>query len=78
MLEEECDRLNEVFFHYIQTKRPFVVMKYAMTMDGKIATYTGASKWITSETARAHVQEQRHKYTAIMVGVGTVLQIIPC
>ena len=45
----------------------------AMTMDGKIATYTGASKWITSETARAHVQEQRHKYTAIMVGVGTVL-----
>ena len=73
MLEEECDRLNEVFFHYIQTKRPFVVMKYAMTMDGKIATYTGASKWITSETARAHVQEQRHKYTAIMVGVGTVL-----
>ena len=61
------------FFHYIQTKRPFVVMKYAMTMDGKIATYTGASKWITSETARAHVQEQRHKYTAIMVGVGTVL-----
>lgn len=73
MLEKECDRLNEVFFHYIQTKRPFVVMKYAMTMDGKIATYTGASKWITSETARAHVQEQRHKYTAIMVGVGTVL-----
>lgn len=65
MLEEECDRLNEVFFHYIQTKRPFVVMKYAMTMDGKIATYTGASKWITSETARAHVQEQRHKYTAL-------------
>ena len=65
--------MNEVFFHYIQTKRPFVVMKYAMTMDGKIATYTGASKWITSETARAHVQEQRHKYTAIMVGVGTVL-----
>ena len=70
MLEEECDRLNEVFFHYIQTKRPFVVMKYAMTMDGKIATYTGASKWITSETARAHVQEQRHKYNCNHGGCG--------
>lgn len=73
ILQAECDRLNEVFFHYIQTKRPFVVMKYAMTMDGKIAAYTGLSKWITSEAARAHVQAQRHKYTAIMAGVGTVL-----
>ena len=73
ILKDECDKLNEVFFHYITNKTPYVVMKYAMTMDGKIATYTGASKWITSETARAHVQEQRHKYTAIMVGVGTVL-----
>lgn len=73
ILQEECDRLNEVFFHYIQTKRPFVVMKYAMTMDGKIATCTGRSKWITAEAARSHVQEQRHRYTAIMVGVGTVL-----
>ena len=73
VLQEECDQLNEVFFHYIQTGTPFVVMKYAMTMDGKIATYTGASKWITGEKARAHVQEQRHRYSAIMVGVGTVL-----
>ena len=73
MLEEECDRLNEVFFHYIQTKRPFVVMKYAMTMDGKIATYTGASRWVTGEAARMHVQKQRLKYTGIMAGVGTVL-----
>lgn len=73
VLREECDRLNEVFFHYIQTKKPFVVMKYAMTMDGKIAAYTGASKWITGEDARNHVQHQRHRYTAIMVGVGTVL-----
>lgn len=71
--EEECNRLNEVFFHYIQTKRPFVVMKYAMTMDGKIAAYTGASKWITGETARQHVQQQRSRYRAIMAGVGTVL-----
>ncbi len=73
VLRAECDRLNEVFFHYITTKRPFVVMKYAMTMDGKIATYTGASKWVTGEAARAHVQQQRHRYTAIMAGVGTVL-----
>ncbi len=73
VLREECDKLNEIFFHYIQTKRPFVVMKYAMTMDGKIAAYTGASKWVTGEEARAHVQEQRHRCAAIMVGVGTVL-----
>ncbi len=73
VLQEECDRFNEVFFHYMRTKRPFVVMKYAMTLDGKIAAYTGASKWITGEAARGHVQEQRHRYTAIMVGVGTVL-----
>lgn len=73
VLREECDKLNEVFFHYIQTKRPFVVMKYAMTMDGKIAAFTGVSKWITGETARNHVQRQRHRYSGIMVGVGTVL-----
>lgn len=73
ILRQECDRLNEVFFHYIQTKRPFVVMKYAMTLDGKIAAYTGASRWITGKTARNHVQKQRHRYSAIMVGVGTVL-----
>ena len=48
-------------------------MKYAMTMDGKIATVTGASKWITSEAARADVQQQRHRFSGIMVGVGTIL-----
>ena len=73
VLREECDRLNEVFFHFIQTRTPFVVMKYAMTMDGKIAAYTGDSKWITGESARNHVQQQRHRYTAIMAGIGTVL-----
>ena len=72
-LQGECDRLNEVFFHYIQTKRPFVVLKYAMTLDGKIAAPTGASQWITGEAARNHVQQQRHRYRGIMVGVGTVL-----
>lgn len=73
VLQEECDQLNAVFFHYIRTRLPYVVMKYAMTLDGKIATTTGASKWITGEEARNHVQQQRHKYTAIMVGVETVL-----
>ncbi len=73
ILRDDCDKLNEVFFHYIQTKRPFVVMKYAMTLDGKIAAYTGKSKWITGEAARSHVQAQRHRYTAIMAGIGTVL-----
>lgn len=72
VLKEECDKLNEVFFHFIKTKLPFVVMKYAMTMDGKIATHTGASKWITGEAARNHVHKQRNRYSAIMAGVGTV------
>lgn len=73
VLREACDQFNEVFFYYIQTRQPFVVMKYAMTMDGKIAAYTGDSKWITGEAARNHVQQQRHRYTAIMAGIGTVL-----
>lgn len=73
VLEDACDRLNEVFFHYIRTGRPYVAMKYAMTLDGKIATFTGASKWITGETARRHVAGLRHRYSAIMVGVETVL-----
>lgn len=72
-LKEECDELNDVFFHYITTKTPYVVMKYAMTADGKIATYTGASKWITGEEARKQVQHMRHHYMGIMVGIGTVL-----
>lgn len=77
VLQEDCKQLNEVFFHYVKTGCPFVVMKYAMTLDGKIAAYTGASKWITGETARNHVQEQRHRYSAIMVGAGTVLSDDP-
>lgn len=77
VLEEECKRINEVFFHYITTKRPYVVMKYAMTMDGKIATVTGKSKWITGEIARRNVHKDRNKYFAIMVGTGTVISDDP-
>lgn len=72
-LKEECDALNDIFFHYIKNKRPYVLMKYAMTADGKIATSTGKSKWITSALAREYVQEIRHKYMGIMAGIGTVL-----
>ena len=73
VLKEECDALNPVFFHFIQTKRPYVVIKYAMTMDGKIATRTGDSQWITGDAARQRVHQDRHRYSAIMAGVGTVL-----
>ncbi len=73
VLKAECDALNAVFFHFIRTGMPYVVMKYAMTMDGKIATRTGASQWITGEMARKRVHQDRHRHSAIMVGVGTVL-----
>ena len=73
VLAEECRALNHVFFHFIQTGKPYVVLKYAMTLDGKLAAYTGASQWITGEAARRHVHTQRNRYRAIMVGVGTVL-----
>ena len=58
-MRDKCDELNPIFFHYITTKTPYVVMKYAMTLDGKIATKTGASKWITQEAARREVQYMR-------------------
>ncbi len=73
VLEDKCQQLNEVFFHYIRHKTPFVVIKYAMTIDGKTATVTGKSQWITGEAARRHVHGLRHRYSAIMVGVGTVI-----
>lgn len=73
VLDQECRALNHVFFHFIQTGRPYVVLKYAMTLDGKLAAYTGASQWITGEQARRHVHTQRNRYRAILVGVGTVL-----
>lgn len=72
-MREECDRLNPVFFRYITTGLPYVVMKYAMTADGKIATKTGASKWITGKKAREEVHRMRSRYMGIMVGIGTVL-----
>ena len=73
VLREECDRINEGFFHYITTGTPFVTFKYAMTADGKIATVSGKSKWISSEPAREEVHMMRHENAGIMVGIGTVL-----
>jgi len=73
VLRDECNAINEIFFHFIQTNTPYVVMKYAMTLDGKIAAWTGESKWITGEEARAHVHALRGRLFGIMCGVGTVL-----
>lgn len=70
---EACDEINPVFFHYITKKRPYVVMKYAMTLDGRIATRSGKSKWITGAKAREHVHQLRSRYAAILCGIGTVL-----
>lgn len=74
---EACDAVNPVFFHYITKKTPYVAMKYAMTADGKIATKSGASKWITGQKAREHVQSLRHRYMGIMAGIGTVVKDNP-
>jgi len=73
LLEADARRLNEPFFHFMRTRRPFVVMKTAMTMDGKIATPSGHSQWISGEVSREHVHELRATYAGVMVGIGTVL-----
>lgn len=72
-MKDECDRLNPVFFHYITTGLPYVTMKYAMTLDGKTATKTGASRWISGPSFLKEVHRMRHENMAIMVGIGTVL-----
>ncbi|HEY9724740.1 MAG TPA: bifunctional diaminohydroxyphosphoribosylaminopyrimidine deaminase/5-amino-6-(5-phosphoribosylamino)uracil reductase RibD, partial [Oscillatoriaceae cyanobacterium] len=77
VLPQEATRLNESFFKYIRTKRPFVAIKTGMSLDGKIATASGESQWITSEESRGHVQLLRATYDAIMVGVNTIVQDNP-
>jgi len=75
--EAEARQLNEVFIKYIQTQKPFVILKCAATLDGQIATRTGDSKWVTGKLARMHVHAVRNIVDAIMVGVGTVRQDDP-
>lgn len=70
---KQCDAINDIFFYHITKKKPYVTCKYAMTIDGKIATHTGDSKWITGEAARADVHKKRAHYAVIMAGIGTVL-----
>lgn len=72
-MKEEGDRINREFFHFIKTKKPYVTLKSATSIDGKIATKTGESKWITGEEARKDVHMLRHRNDAILVGVNTVL-----
>ncbi|TYO97393.1 diaminohydroxyphosphoribosylaminopyrimidine deaminase [Desulfallas thermosapovorans DSM 6562] len=73
VLEEDARRLNEVFIKYITTRLPFVALKTAMSLDGKIATTSGESQWITGQPAREYVHRLRNIYDAILVGVGTVM-----
>jgi len=73
LLEEEAKKLNEVFIKYITTKLPFVVLKTAVTLDGKIATRTGASRWVASADSLRYAHHLRNIYDAILVGVRTVL-----
>jgi len=75
--EDQARRLNEVFIKYVKTKRPFTIIKCAATLDGRIATRTGDSKWVTGEAARKFVHRLRHAVDAIMVGVNTVIRDDP-
>ena len=76
-LKDECDALNPIFFHYISTRTPYVALKYAMTADGKTASKTGKSKWITGEKSRLFVHQLRNRYSCILAGIGTVLSDNP-
>lgn len=77
VLEEELQEQNRIFLKYIQTKKPYTVIKTAMSLDGKIATASGESRWITGEEARGHVHILRDQMSGIMVGVGTVMEDNP-
>jgi len=77
LLQPEALELNKVFFYYIQKRKPYVTLKSAISLDGKIATVTGESKWITGEKARQDAHRFRHQHDAILVGVNTVLKDNP-
>ena len=73
LCENEIREMNKVFLKYITTKQPYVIMKTAMTLDGKIAAHTGDSKWVTNEESRKMVHELRSELAGVIVGIGTVL-----
>jgi diaminohydroxyphosphoribosylaminopyrimidine deaminase/5-amino-6-(5-phosphoribosylamino)uracil reductase len=73
LMAHEARKVNEKYFHFMNTGRPFVHLKLATSLDGKIATRTGDSRWITSEESRARAHELRHEYDVILIGAGTVL-----
>jgi diaminohydroxyphosphoribosylaminopyrimidine deaminase/5-amino-6-(5-phosphoribosylamino)uracil reductase len=73
VLEEESRALNEVYLHYTRTGLPFITIKYAQSLDGRIATSQGDSRWISSEPSRRFAHRLRAQHDAIMVGIGTVL-----
>lgn len=77
LLQEEAVRLNEAYFKYIRTGEPYVLLKAALSLDGKLATRTGDSQWITGDLARHRVHEMRNSVDAVMVGIGTVLKDDP-
>jgi len=70
--EAQAERLNEIFIKYIKTKQPFVIVKCAATLDGRIATRTGDSRWVSGESSRKFAHRLRHLVDGIMVGIGTV------
>lgn len=73
ILTTQAKQLNEAFFTFHTLKRPFVALKFAASLDGKIATFTGHSKWITNEKARSYARSLRAQYQAVLVGINTVL-----
>lgn len=77
VLDKEAKKLNPIFFKYINHKEPYIFLKTAITLDGKIATRSGSSKWITNELSRERVQYLRHKYMGIMIGINTLLSDNP-
>lgn len=73
LLEAECKAANEIYFKYVQTGLPFITLKIAQTLDGRIAGSNGQSKWITSKESRKFVHKLRNEHDAVLVGIGTVL-----
>jgi len=77
VLENDCRKLNEIFFYYMETGLPFVTIKYAQTLDGRIATATGESQWISSEASLKFAHKLRAEHDAILVGRGTAIKDDP-